>query len=261
MAREEKSTGLGWGFWVRAVLWTGILIVSLTVMYKIRQFTLRDARFTLHGPDRRADGLIMEGLVYTSRSKVLHNFDADFERSIFESPLAERRRRLLGIDWVQDASVSRVWPNRLIVRVTERKPVAFVNLPRLRGRDGRVLLIDEEGVLLEQPAQSKFTFPVLRGIREEQTEAERRRRVIAMLHVMDELGPFAKDISEVEASGTGDITIVAQVQGRAVELMLGDRNFTNRVQNFLTHYPEVRRHSAAAPVFDLRLDDRITARE
>src|SRR5206468_654124 len=134
--------------------------------------TLSDARFILHGPDRRGDGMTMEGLTYTSRSKVMHNFDADFGRSIFEMPLAERRRRLLGIDWVQDASVSRVWPNRLIVRVTERKPVAFVNLPRPRGRDGRVVLIDEEGVLLEQPAQSKFTFPVLRGIREEQTEAE-----------------------------------------------------------------------------------------
>lgn len=261
MARTEKSGGLGWGFWVRAVLWSCVLVGCLTVMYKIRQFTLRDARFTLHGPDRRGDGLIMEGLTYTSRAKVLHNFDADFERSIFESPLAERRRRLLAIDWVSDASVSRIWPNRLIVRVTERKPVAFVNLPRPRGREGHVVLIDQEGVLLEQPAQSKFTFPVLRGIREEQSEAERRRRVIAMQHVMGELGPFAKDISEVEATGTGDITIVAQVQGRTVELLLGNRNFSRRVQNFLTHYPEVRRHSSAAPVFDLRLDDRITARE
>jgi cell division protein FtsQ len=261
MARAEKSGGLGWGFWVRAVLWCAVLAACLTVMYKVRQFTLSDARFILHGPDRRGDGMTMEGLTYTSRSKVMHNFDADFGRSIFEMPLAERRRRLLGIDWVQDASVSRVWPNRLIVRVTERKPVAFVNLPRPRGRDGRVVLIDEEGVLLEQPAQSKFTFPVLRGIREEQTEAERRRRVIGMLHVMGELGAFAKDISEVEASGTGDITIVAQVQGKTTELMLGDHNFSSRVQNFLTHFPEVRRHSGAAPVFDLRLDDRITARE
>ena len=261
MARSEKSGGMGWEFWVRAVVWSCMLAGCLTVMYKVRQFTLSDARFILHGPDRRGDGLTMEGLTYTSRAKVMHNFDADFGRSIFELPLAERRRRLLGIDWVQDASVSRVWPNRLIVRVTERKPVAFVNLPRPRGREGHVVLIDEEGVLLDQPAQSKFTFPVLRGIREEQTEAERRRRVIAMQHVLGELGPFAKDISEVEATGTGDITIVAQVQGRTIQLLLGDRNFSRRVQNFLTHYPEVRRHSSAAPVFDLRLDDRITARE
>jgi cell division protein FtsQ len=260
MARTEKS-GLGWGFWVRAVLWSCVLAGCLTVMYKVRQFTLRDARFILHGPDRRGEGLTMEGLTYTSRAKVLHNFDADFERSIFEAPLAERRRRLLAIDWVSDASVSRIWPNRLIVRVTERKPVAFVNLPRPRGREGHVVLIDDEGVLLEQPSQSKFTFPVLRGIREEMSETDRRRRVFAMQHVMGELGPFAKDISEVEAAATGDVTIVAQVQGRTVELMLGNRNFSRRVQNFLTHYPEVRRHSSAAPVFDLRLDDRITARE
>ena len=68
-----------------------------------------------------------EGLTYASRAKVQRVFAGDFDRSIFSVPLAERRRRLLAIDWVEDASVSRVWPDRLVVRIRERKPVAFVS--------------------------------------------------------------------------------------------------------------------------------------
>jgi cell division protein FtsQ len=261
MARGEKNNGIRWGFWFRVVLWCGASVSVLVAATKVRQFALRDPRFTLASPDDRVGGLEMQGLMYTSRSKVLNTFDHDFGRSVFSLPLAERRRRLLGIDWVEDASVSRVWPNRLMVRVTERKPVAFVNLPRPRGRDGRVVLIDGDGVLLDQPPQSTFTFPVLSGIYEEQSEAERRRRVRAMLRLLAELGPLAKDVSEVNARVTEDLRVVAQVDKRTIELLVGDRNFSSRVQNFASRYAEVRRRSPNATIFDLRLDDRITARE
>ena len=73
------------------------------------------------------------GLTYASRSKVQRVFAGDFEHSIFSVPLAERRRRLLAIDWVEDASVSRVWPDRLVVRIRERKP-GGLRLLALAGR-------------------------------------------------------------------------------------------------------------------------------
>jgi hypothetical protein len=51
------------------------------------------------------------------------------------------------------------------------------------------------------------------------------------------------------------------MEGRAVELMLGDTNFGRRYQNFLNHYPEIAKRSPDVKTFDLRLDDRITAKE
>jgi hypothetical protein len=33
------------------------------------------------------------------------------------------------------------------------------------------------------------------------------------------------------------------------------------LQNFLLHYPEIRKHAVNVTTFDLRLDDRITAKE
>jgi cell division protein FtsQ len=122
-----------------------------------------------------------------------------------------------------------------------------------------VLLIDAEGVLLEQPAQSHFTFPVLSGVTEEQTEPERRQRVEAMKRLLDELGTLGKDVSEVNASAPENLIVVAQIEGRAIELIMGNQNFLGRMQSFLDHYPEIRRQSPNVKAFDLRLDDRITA--
>ncbi len=58
-----------------------------------------------------------------------------------------------------------------------------------------------------------------------------------------------------------NIRIVAKAGNRAVELTMGDSNFAQRYQNFLTHFAEIEKHSPGVKSFDLRMDDRITARE
>lgn len=255
MAREVKkqSGGIKWRI-TFAILICGAVGVSTAVAgYRASLFVASDPRFTL-SHDRK-DAITILGLTYASRAKVQRVFAGDFDRSIFSVPLSERRRRLMAIDWVEDASVSRVWPDRVVIRIRERKPVAFVSF-----RSGP-LLIDAQGVLLEQPALGQFSFPVLAGVKEEESEAERRVHVRAFLQLQEEMGYLAKEISEVDASDPENVRIVAQVDRKVVKLFLGEGNYAQRFQNFLTHYPEIRRGSPQARVFDLRLDGRITVKE
>jgi len=253
MAKSVKSTRFNWRL-MFAITGIGLVCVSTALAgFKVRHFVFTDPQFML-SRDRK-DALIIQGLKYATRSRVQRLFAADFDHSIFGVPLAERRRRLLAIDWVEDASVSRVWPDRLVVHVTERKPAAFVFF-----RSG-VLLIDAHGVLLEPPAQAQFAFPVLAGIREDETEDQRREHVRTFLRLTDELGYLSKDVSEVDATDPDNIRVVAQVGDRAVTLLLGDSNFARRYQNFLSHYPEIRKRSPNVKAFDLRLDDQITVKE
>ncbi|HEV3331348.1 MAG TPA: FtsQ-type POTRA domain-containing protein [Bryobacteraceae bacterium] len=220
---------------------------------KVRRFVVTDPQFTLSRNHK--DAITFEGVRYSSRSKMFRVFAPDFERSIFALSLGERRRELLALDWVADASVSRIWPDRLLVRVRERQPIAFVS-----SRSG-VLLIDAYGVLLDPPPQAQFAFPVLSGVREKDPLEQRRDRVRTFLRVQEEMGYLLKDISEVDAGDPDNIRLVAQVGNRTLELLLGDTNFARRYQNFLTHYPEIQRRSPDAKVFDLRLDDRITVKD
>jgi cell division protein FtsQ len=198
---------------------------------------------------------MVQGLHYTPKSKVQRVFAADFGRSIFRIDLNERRRRLLAIDWVQDAAVSRIWPDRLTVRIHERTPVAFVLL-----RAG-VLLIDSYGVLLDPPPQARFTFPVLSGIREQQADEDRHEHVRTFLRVQEEMGYLTKDVSEIDTTDPDNVRLVVQIDKRALELTLGDGNFGRRYQNFLNHYPEIQKRSPKTRKFDLRLDDRITGKD
>jgi cell division protein FtsQ len=170
-------------------------------------------------------------------------------------PLDERRRRLLAIDWVGDASLTRLWPNRLVVRIHERTPVAFVRLT-----NGRYLLIDAEGFLLSPPPRVRFDFPVITGITGDESEAARRIRVAATQALIANLGPAARQVSEVDASNPENLRVTTEIDHQAVELWMGSENFSSRYQHFIAHYPEIRKTSDGVAVFDLRLDDRITTK-
>ena len=123
-------------------------------------------------------------------------FAEDFGRSAYLIPLSDRRASLRTVDWVKDASVARFWPNRVVVGVTERKPVAFVTL----GSGRRPALIDEEGVILP-PAEDRFMLPVLVGRAAPPTRSpERRERVQRLLRLTKDLGDAARNASEVDVS-------------------------------------------------------------
>ena len=138
--------------------------------------------------------------------------------------------------------------------------MAFAKLPIAGTARYRFELIDGDGVLLSIPPRVRFKLPVLSGVMEEQTEADRRVRVKAMQHLLDDLGPQAKDISEINAASTMDMRVITEIDRHAVELWIGDQHYRTRYLHFLNNYEEIRKHSEAASVFDLRLDDRILAK-
>ena len=264
---EREPAWRAWRAGLRYALYSAaallLAVVALYVYSRVDQFLAGDPRFRLAEPPSdggESPALRIEGAVYASRAQILNAFSADYGRSVYLLPLGERRRTLLGIDWVKDASVSRLWPDRLAVRIVERKPVAFIQLPEADSpASQRVALIDTEGVILEQPPRARFTLPVLTGIRQEQSQPVRRLRVATALRLVQELGDLVAQLSEIDVSDPENVKVVQQAEGRVLLLMLGNRNFLSRLQNLLIHYPEIRQRSPNATTFDLRLDDRITA--
>src|SRR5437016_3508261 len=93
------------------------LLVTGIVAWKLRNYLLTSPQFTL--AHERREALTIQGWHHTPVAKVRRIFAADLDHSSFAVPLEERRRRLLGIDWVEDASVSRIWPDRVEVRIRE----------------------------------------------------------------------------------------------------------------------------------------------
>jgi cell division protein FtsQ len=258
----QPKSRWNWRLVIRLVGWAGLVAGLALGCREVNAFLLRDPRFQFACADREpacAD-LEIRGAVYASRARIQSVFAQDFGASVFNMPLAERRRRLLAIDWVNSASISRIWPHGIAVTVTERTPLAFAKLPIAGTARYRFSLIDGDGVLLSIPPRVRFRLPVLSGVTEEQTEANRSIRVRAMQHLLDDLGPQAGDISEINAASTLDMRVITEIDGHAVELWIGDQHYRSRYRHFVSSYEEIRRHSDQSAVFDLRLDDRILAK-
>jgi cell division protein FtsQ len=260
--RTAEKPKPNWRLWLRVGTWFCLFVGTAWGANQARRFLLTDLRFgfTCDPSETSCTNLEIRGAQYASRSRIYSVFTADFGRSVFDIPLAERRRHMLAIDWVRTAAVARVWPNRIVVTITERTPVAFAKLPLTGSQRHWMALIDADGVLMTLPPKVRFHLPVLSGVTEDQQDEDRRQRVHAMQHLLDDLGPQAKEISEINASNVQELRVIADVDGQGVELWLGNQRYRSRFTNFLNHYRDIRSHSDQASTFDLRLDDRILAR-
>lgn len=232
-------------------------ILALFVFHYVERFLIVDPRFALNGEDATAGsaGVEVAGAAHASQRAIQAIFAEDQGRSVYMIPIFERRTTLQTVDWVKDASVARIWPNRVLVTIDERKPVAFMTLG-----GSRFGLIDADGVILP-PAQDRFALPVITGVRASDAVSERRDRVHRMLRVTGELGDLAHDLSEIDVSDRDNIKVSEPYHGRVLTLLLGDHNFNSRYRNFVNHYAEIQRRLPMATTLDLRLEDRITVVE
>jgi cell division protein FtsQ len=258
------AAGSGWRGRTRHILMgagiaAGVLVV-VAGAYQLDEFLASDPHFLL--PADAEQALAIEGLRFTARTEVQHVFARDLGRSVYLIPLAERRSRLLAIDWVRDATISRHWPNRISVQITERTPIAFAMLPNAEGWAlSEVALVDADGVLLKPPARAKFSLPALAGISRRDSAAMRRTRVRQAAELIREVQAHAGQISEIDVSDPENLSVTEVAQGRPLRLRLGNRNYLARLSNFLSHYPDISRRLPNARTFDLRLDDHITAQD
>jgi cell division protein FtsQ len=240
-----------------------LMVTTLYAWHSTEEFLIKDERFRVSDGDEytgQNPNLILEGVHYASASQIRNVFKEDFGRSLYLVPIQERRERLLAIDWIQAASVSKIWPKTIKVHVEERVPVAFLHIrPATRGGISRFVLIDGDGFILRPKVAAKFTLPVLTGFSETESIENRRARVHRVLDMLKEIGPLGKDVSEVDVADPNNLIVSEHVEGTVVKLMLGDENYAERIQNFLANYSEIRAKRPDATTLDLRVDGVITA--
>jgi cell division protein FtsQ len=271
--RSSRSAREGWESlwaeirWGRFIAWLilglFLMVGTLFAWRRTEEFLIKDDRFRIMEAEEfagQSPNLIIEGIHYASAPQIRHVFAQDFGRSLYLVPLQARREQLLQIDWVEQASVSKIWPNTLKVWIHERVPVAFVRL-RPNPKDGmsQLALIDKDGYLLRPKIAAKFTLPVITGVRESESLENRRARVRRVLGMLKEAGPLGAQISEISVADPNNLVVAEHVDKRVVNLMLGDENYAERLQNFLANYNEIEQKRPDARTLDLRVDGVITA--
>ncbi len=241
---------------VKVSVAVGLVVVAvaagLFAFHSVEQFLIRDPRFALNGVDGSASTLEIRGATHVSERSLAAAFHDDSGESVYLIPLSDRRATLRKVDWVKDAAVARVWPNRVLVNVSERTPVAFVSLA-----PAKFGLIDEDGVILP-PATDRFHLPVLAGVHQGDSLESRKRRVRLLMKLVASVGDSAANFAEVDVSDPSNMKVRQSSAGRMVTLLLGDGNYGTRYRNFINHASEIRQKLPGAGTLDLRIEDRIT---
>src|SRR5512135_1153017 len=130
MGRKQDSErgGHNWREWLRYGSYSAAFLLllagALFLFARVDQYLSTNPKFALQAPavdDVQEPKVRIKGAAHVPSAKIINVFAADFGRSIYLLPLAERRQALLQIGWVLDASISRLWPDRIEVDIVERK--------------------------------------------------------------------------------------------------------------------------------------------
>jgi hypothetical protein len=150
------------------------------------------------------------------------------QTGVWRADLDAISRELKKVAWVKEAVVSRVLPDGLRVRVTEREPLAVV-----RTAAGKFVWVDEDAVSLGAASPADQIF--MRGWDEDGTEASRalnRQRVEKFLAMTRELeaNGISRRVSEVNFGDLRDVRAQLTGDDSQVEIQLGQEDFGNRLK-------------------------------
>jgi cell division protein FtsQ len=223
------------------------------VMFK--HYLERDARFRIAG----ASHIQATGLTEVSRAQMLPVFGEDIGRNVFFVPIAERRKELEAIPWVEHATVMRLLPDQIRVNLVERQPVAFT-------RHGQQIgLVDANGVLLDMPASTMaehhYSFPVVTGIDPGDKPTSRQARMAMYGRMMAELDSnnqnFSQQISEIDLTDPEDARVLLPAQGTDILAHFGEDHFLERYQRYQAHIAEWRQQYPKLAAVDLRYEHQV----
>jgi cell division septal protein FtsQ len=274
--RTEQEIVRRHAYWTAAARvsgWTFALMLVLLGMawlsWQAEAFLKTDRRFIIpvRTIDDSDDASRITGLHNASKSRILALFERDRGRSLYSFKPEKRRLELKGVDWVRDAMVRRVWPNRIEVEIFERSPVAFVRVAD--GATGdfndpvkfRPMLIDAEGVMLPIRGAVPQTLPLLTGVRDDSNVESRRQQVDMMRRVLRALRQYKSKILEVDVSRPDDIKVTCAVGGQNFALILGHEQFLQRLEVFLKQHEIMRDQMDPRREYDLTNEGRILAIE
>ena len=250
--RNRVSWRLRWvPFLAAVVALTGI------ASYFLRNFALSSPRFELDS----ADDVQVTGNQFVSREEVANALGLPLHAgsgpglNVFRLSLEAERKQVESIAWVRSAALMRILPNRLVVHVVERTPVAFANA------GGHVSLVDSDGVLLDKPESASFDFPVITGLESVANLDERRARIALYQDFMRQLGEEISHsgwmISEAGLADADDLKVLL-VQGRdTLQVHFGHENFLEHFHTFLALLPELRKSNAPLDSVDLRYRNQV----
>jgi cell division protein FtsQ len=170
------------------------------------------------------------------------------ETGVWQADLQELSKHLERLPWVRTAVVTRVLPDGIRVRITEREPKAVV-----RTSAGRFIWVDDDAVYLGEMAPSdQMPAFFLRGWNEGDSAAaqtENRGRVAKFLELQRDWSAqgISERVSEANLLDLRDVRVQLAGDDSQIEVRLGSQDQSTRLSKALTVL-DAQRQTARGPL-------------
>lgn len=240
-------------YWRRAVLLTlglsvmAVLTLGLLLLYHqlltLSSFCIKENK-----------NVEIAGWRRLSPELILQQANLGPETSLLAIRPGQVERALLAHPWIAQAEVTRIWPNRLHLRIQEREPVALVQM-------GELYYVDRQGCLFKPLTPGDpHDFPVITGLKQEhflQVEGalpEVLAQAFKLLEVLKKTPPplNLENISEVHADLERGFTIYANGLGAGLDLGLAD--YAEKLHKFAQVWPILAQKGYLGRVGRINLD-------
>jgi cell division protein FtsQ len=190
--------------------------------------------------------LSVVGIKRVQESQVLANVGFERGTNLFRVDLDEIRSRVEELDWVRYATVQRVLPDRVVIKVVEREPIGMARI------QGEIYQFDVDGKILDARLAIGTGFPILDGLRPGDRKGN-QQKVQVYRKVLEEVGQTS--LSEIHINESGDVTVVSASDPMSINL--GATEFRNRWTKYLQLRPQIQQQYPEAVRIDLRFKNQV----
>jgi cell division protein FtsQ len=232
-----------------------LVLLAFIVRQSVRLLVEQNDFFELRQVEAVSDGKL-------TRDRILEYSRVEMGRNLFQLDLTQIRRNLEDVPLVRSVTVRRRLPDRLVIQVVERTPLA--RIPQMGGSFYQA--VDREGFVLG-PSAATPNLPRIMGLREKAIPHGRRLEdgnVTAALELIDlcDRTRLGMDIGlrSVDVSNPEEFALTLDRDDRAV---LPRRNLPEKVSVLASALKDIAQENRRGPGI-VRLDlrgDRVVAAE
>ncbi len=169
--------------------------------------------------------------------------------NIFTLNLNDIAKRLELNPWIENVDIRKIFPDRVVIQIEERRPVAIVHLEKF-------YYIDSNGVIFSPVNEmDKFNLPILTGVRVDSLEngkiltEDLAIKAIEFLRVIErkKIAPI-EEISEIHIDKHFGIHCISLNEG--IEIRMGWDNFEEKLKRLSIIWSDIKRRGISAIFID-----------
>jgi cell division protein FtsQ len=171
--------------------------------------------------------------------------------NLFSIRLKDVVKRLESHPWIEEVRVRKIFPNKILIQVEEKKPIAIIQLEEL-------YYIDTKGEIFAPVGdRDNYNYPYLTGLTRQVLEkdpVEAKRMITKGLELLRIMGQEKKivpeEISEIHMEGIFGIHCFTKTEG--IEIKMGWEDFGEKLKRLSLIWLDLRRRGFSATSIDCR---------